>query len=103
VTGWLIRFAAQPCVFSGSVWRTVCQPPLPSPIYRKGTNGFRCEWATEIYVAFRSVSSSTQANRPAALRQLRSALVTQALAARARVMTIHSRPVRGSIRISDVK
>jgi transposase len=35
----------------------------PSVIFRKVTNGFRCEWGSEIYAAFRSVVSTAKANR----------------------------------------
>ena len=32
-------------------------------IFRKVTNGFRCEWGAETYAAFRSVVSTAKANR----------------------------------------
>jgi transposase len=35
----------------------------PSVIFRKVTNGFRCEWGAETYAAFRSVVSTAKANR----------------------------------------
>ena len=35
---------------------------LPSAIFRKVTNGFRCEWGAETYAAFRSVVSTAKAN-----------------------------------------
>ena len=35
----------------------------PSVIFRKVTNGFRCEWGSETYAAFRSVVSTAKANR----------------------------------------
>ena len=38
----------------------------PSVIFRKVTNGFRCEWGAETYAAFRSLVST--AKRPTALR-----------------------------------
>ena len=34
----------------------------PSAIFRKVTNGFRCEWGAETYAAFRSVVSTAKAN-----------------------------------------
>ena len=34
----------------------------PSTIFRKVTNGFRCEWGAETYAAFRSVVSTAKAN-----------------------------------------
>jgi transposase len=34
----------------------------PSVIFRKVTNGFRCEWGSETYAAFRSVVSTAKAN-----------------------------------------
>jgi transposase len=34
----------------------------PSVIFRKVTNGFRCEWGAETYAAFRSVVSTAKAN-----------------------------------------
>jgi transposase len=35
----------------------------PSVIFRKVTNGFRCEWGAETYAAFRSVVSTAKANQ----------------------------------------
>jgi transposase len=35
----------------------------PSVIFRKVTNGFRCEWGSETYAAFRSIVSTAKANR----------------------------------------
>ena len=35
----------------------------PSVIFRKVTNGFRCEWGAQTYAAFRSVVSTAKANR----------------------------------------
>lgn len=35
----------------------------PGVIFRKVTNGFRCEWGSETYAAFRSVVSTAKANR----------------------------------------
>ena len=40
----------------------------PSVIFRKVTNGFRCEWGAETYAAFRSVVSTAKANRASVLR-----------------------------------
>ena len=37
----------------------------PSVIFRKVTNGFRCEWGAQTYAAFRSVVSTAKANREA--------------------------------------
>jgi transposase len=51
----------------------------PSVIYRKVTNGFRCEWGAETYAAFRSVVSTAKANRSAVLAAIRTALFTQPL------------------------
>ena len=34
----------------------------PSVIFRKVTNGFRCEWGAETCAAFRSVVSTAKAN-----------------------------------------
>jgi transposase len=34
----------------------------PSVIFRKVTNGFRCEWGAETYAAFRSVVSTAKVN-----------------------------------------
>jgi transposase len=51
----------------------------PSVIFRKVTNGFRCEWGAETYAAFRSVVSTAKANRTAVLVALRTALLTQPL------------------------
>jgi transposase len=43
----------------------------PSVIFRKVTNGFRCEWGAETYAAFRSVVSTAKANRASVLDTLR--------------------------------
>jgi transposase len=53
----------------------------PSVIFRKVTNGFRCEWGAETYAAFRSVVSTAKANQTAILGALRTALLTQTLPA----------------------
>jgi transposase len=51
----------------------------PSVIFRKVTNGFRCEWGAETYAAFRSVVSTAKANGTAVLDAVRTALHTQTL------------------------
>jgi len=51
----------------------------PSVIFRKVTNGFRCEWGAETYAAFRSVVSTAKANRTAVLGAIRTALLTKSL------------------------
>jgi transposase len=51
----------------------------PSVIFRKVTNGFRCEWGAETYAAFRSVVSTAKANGTAVLAALRTAMLTQPL------------------------
>ena len=51
----------------------------PSVIFRKVTNGFRCEWGAETYAAFRSVVSTAKANQIAVLAAVRTALLTQPL------------------------
>jgi len=43
----------------------------PSVIFRKVTNGFRCEWGAETYAAFRSVVSTAKANRAPVLEIVR--------------------------------
>lgn len=43
----------------------------PSVIFRKVTNGFRCEWGAETYAAFRSVVSTASANRASVYDTLR--------------------------------
>jgi transposase len=43
----------------------------PSVIFRKVTNGFRCVWGAETYVAFRSVVSTAKANRASVLDTVR--------------------------------
>ena len=53
----------------------------PSVIFRKVTNGFRCEWGAETYAAFRSVVSTAKANRAAILDAIRAALLTKPLLA----------------------
>ena len=46
----------------------------PSVIFRKVTNGFRCEWGAETYAAFRSVVSTAKANGRSTLGDLRTTL-----------------------------
>ena len=41
----------------------------PSVIFRKVTNGFRCEWGAETYAAFRSLVSTAKANRAPVLER----------------------------------
>jgi transposase len=43
----------------------------PSVIFRKVTNGFRCEWGAETYAAFRSVVSTAKANRASVYNTIR--------------------------------
>jgi len=43
----------------------------PSVIFRKVTNGFRCEWGAETYAAFRSVVSTANANSASVLDTVR--------------------------------
>ena len=49
----------------------------PSVIFRKVTNGFRCEWGAETYAAFRSVVSTAKANRAPVPDVLRSVLAAR--------------------------
>jgi transposase len=49
----------------------------PSVIFRKVTNGFRCEWGAETYAAFRSVVSTAKANSASVLDTIRFVLSTQ--------------------------
>jgi len=49
----------------------------PSVIFRKVTNGFRCEWGAETYAAFRSLVSTAKANRASVLGVLRFVLATK--------------------------
>ena len=49
----------------------------PSVIFRKVTNGFRCEWGAETYAAFRSVVSTAKANRASVLDVLRFVVATK--------------------------
>jgi transposase len=43
----------------------------PGVIFRKVTNGFRCEWGAETHAAFRSVVSTAKANRASVLDTVR--------------------------------
>ena len=43
----------------------------PSVIFRKVTNGFRCEWGAETYAAFRSVVSTAKVNGASVLDTVR--------------------------------
>jgi transposase len=49
----------------------------PSVIFRKVTNGFRCEWGAETYAAFRSVVSTAKANRASVLAVLQFVLAAR--------------------------
>jgi transposase len=49
----------------------------PSVIFRKVTNGFRCEWGAHTYAAFRSVVSTAKAKNTAVLEAVRDALATK--------------------------
>ena len=49
----------------------------PSVIFRKLTNGFRCEWGAETYAAFRSLVSTAKANRASVLEALRFVLAAR--------------------------
>ena len=51
----------------------------PSVIFRKVTNGFRCEWGAITYAAFRSIVSTAKANQAPVLNALRTALLTEPL------------------------
>ena len=43
----------------------------PSVVFRKLTNGFRCQWGAETYAAFRSVVSTAKANQASVLATVR--------------------------------
>jgi transposase len=49
----------------------------PSVVFRKVTNGFRCEWGAETYAAFRSLVSTAKANRASVLEVLRFVLAAR--------------------------
>ena len=49
----------------------------PSVIFRKVTNGFRCEWGAETYAAFRSVVSTAKANGDSLLDTVRLVLAAK--------------------------
>jgi transposase len=49
----------------------------PSVIFRKVTNGFRCDWGAETYAAFRSVVSTAKANGASVLRAVQFVLSTK--------------------------
>jgi transposase len=49
-------------------------------IFRKVTNGFRCQWGAETHAAFRSVVSTAKANRASVLDVLRFVLANQSSA-----------------------
>jgi len=53
----------------------------PSVIFRKVTNGFRCEWGAETYAAFRSVVSTAKARNTAVLEAVQETLATKPLLA----------------------
>jgi transposase len=49
----------------------------PSAIFRKVTNGFRCEWGAKTYAAFRSVVSTAKANHASVLAVLQFVLAAK--------------------------
>ena len=49
----------------------------PSVIFRKVTNGFRCEWGAETYAAFRSVVSTAKVNHASVLAVLQFVLAAR--------------------------
>ena len=49
----------------------------PSVVFRKVTNGFRCEWGAETYAAFRSLVSTAKANGASVLGVLRFVLAAK--------------------------
>ena len=49
----------------------------PGVIFRKVTNGFRCEWGAETYAAFRSVVSTAKANGASVLDTVRFVLAAK--------------------------
>jgi transposase len=49
----------------------------PSVIFRKVTDGFRCEWGAETYAASRSVVSTAKANRASVLDTVRFVISTK--------------------------
>ncbi len=54
-----------------------CERALrPSVIFRKVTNGFRSEWGTHTYAAFRSVVSTAKVNGRLVFHDLRRVLAT---------------------------
>ncbi len=54
-----------------------CERALrPSVIFRKVTNGFRSEWGSQTYAAFRSVVSTAKLNNRSVLDDLRRVLAT---------------------------
>lgn len=58
----------------------------PSVIFRKVTNGFRCQWGAETYAAFRSLVSTAKPNQASVLDVLRFVLATKpSIAPQARV------------------
>ena len=49
----------------------------PSVIFRKVTNGFRCEWGAKTYAAFRSVVSTAKANAASVFHTIRLVLAAK--------------------------
>jgi transposase len=49
----------------------------PSVIFRKVTNGFRCEWGAETYAAFRSVVGTAKLNSASVFDTIRFVLSTK--------------------------
>ena len=49
----------------------------PSVIFRKVTNGFRCEWGAETYAAFRSLVGTARLHRASVFNTLHCVLSTK--------------------------
>jgi transposase len=73
--GHLFVFVTNRCVpFTNNVSERNLRP---SVIFRKVTNGFRCEWGAETYAAFRSVVSTAKANHASVLAVLQFVLAAR--------------------------
>ena len=49
-------------------------------VFRKVTNGFRCEWGAETYAAFRSVVSTAKLNTTSVFEAVRAVLAAKSAA-----------------------
>src|SRR6202041_1217620 len=73
----------------------------PSVIFRKGTNGFRCEWGAATYAAFRSVVSTAETNGASVLDTVQFVLSAKRPGAAPRRGRVSNDLIRGQMSASQ--